>query len=160
MKKIKILFGLILLLIFSYTLGIIQSITQPNVYKIMAEARQSDIVFGEYSFLMGKILTVFIFAGLIISLKCIYEILKKGFFTAVSKKLMRNAGYIFLFVGIISGVLDIINLFAGSLSNQTQALINDIIIWLTIGLLGFIILIIADMAQTGYLLKSENDLTI
>ncbi len=157
MKKIKILFGLILLLTFSYTLGIIQSISQPNIYQIMAQSSKSDLVFGDYSFLIGKILTIFIYAGLIISLKWINEILKKGFFTTTSKKLMRNAGYLFLFVGVITGVLDIIRLYAG---NPTQALINDVIIWLTIGLLGFIILIIADMAQTGYQLKSENDLTI
>ena len=157
MGKIKILFTVIVLLLFGYTLGIIQSITQLNNYQILAEARKSELIFGEYDFFIYKILTIFIYAGLIISLKCIYEILKKGFFTTTSKKLMTNAGYIFLFVGVISGVLDVIRLFAG---NPTQALINDMIIWLTIGLLGFIILIIADMAQIGFQIKSENDLTI
>ncbi len=157
MGKIKILFGVIVLLLFGYTLGIIQSVILFQDYQIMVDARKSEIVFGEYNFLIDKILIIIIYAGLIISLKCNYEILKKGFFTTTSKKLMRNAGYIFLFVGGISVVLDCIRLFGG---NLRQILLSNIMIGLLVGLLGFIILIIADMAQTGYQLKSENDLTI
>ena len=157
MNKLKILFSVIVLLLFGYTLGIIQSITQLNNYQLMVDARKSEIIFGEYDFFIDKFLILFIYAGLIISLKCNYEILKKGFFTTISKKHMKYAGYIFLIVGTISAILDSIRLFGGNLRG---VLLSNILIGLLVGLLGFIILIIADMAQNGYQLKSENDLTI
>ena len=157
MSKLKILFAVIALLLFGYTLGIIQSVILFQDYQIMVDARKSEIVFGEYNFLIDKILIMFIYAGLIVSLKCNYEILKKGYFTTTSKKLMKYAGYIFLFVGVISVVLDCIRIFAG---NLRPILFSNIMIGLLVGLIGFIILIISDMAQTGYQLKSENDLTI
>ena len=72
MNKLKILFSVIVLLLFGYTLGIIQSITQLNNYQLMVDARKSEIIFGEYDFFIDKFLILFIYAGLIISLKCNY----------------------------------------------------------------------------------------
>jgi len=157
MNKLKILFGIIALLLFGYTLGIIQSIILLDNYQLIVDARKSEMIFGEFDYFIDKLLIISICAGLIICLKCIYEILKKGFFTTISKKHMKYAGYIFLIVGTISAILDSIRFFAGNLRG---VLLNNILIGLLVGLLGFIVLIIADMARTGYQLKSENDLTI
>ena len=70
---------------------------------------------------------------------------------------MSIAGYIFFFSGVLMTVLDIIRVQSGG---DPNIMMGIILMDFMFALLGFIVLIIADMAQTGYQLKSENDLTI
>lgn len=157
MKKIKILFGITGLILLTYLLHFASYIFLSDFYLGLSEGTEDKIVFGKYSFILGFIQSVIIFAGIVLSLKCIYGIIKQGFFTATSKKFMSWAGVIFLLSGIVSSTIDIIRLFNGA---EEAAMIGSILMGVMLAILGLIILIVSDMAQTGFQLKSENDLTI
>lgn len=157
MKKIKILLGITTLLILLYLLHFSSYFFFADHYAEIAELAENDIIFGSYNFVAGYIQSIFIFLGLVISFKCIYEIIKKGFFTKTSKKLMYFAGLIFFVLGIVNTSLDIIRLFNGV---SEEIFIGILFVDLLLALLGFIILIISDMSHIGFEIKSENDLTI
>lgn len=166
MKKIKLLLGIITVLILAYLLNFSSYFFLSDFYIEVANLDDISIVlgnpkssldFGTYNVIIGIIQSIFIFFGLVISFKCIYGIIKRGFFTKSSKKLMHYAGVIFLLSGIIAASLDIIRL----LNNANAAISAGIILMdFLLALLGFIILIISDMSHVGFEIKKENELTI
>lgn len=116
-----------------------------------------DLVFGSYNMYISDAQSLLIFIGLIVSILSLKSIIKEGYFSINAKKLMSIAGYIFFFSGVLMTVLDIIRVQSGG---DPNIMMGIILMDFMFALLGFIVLIIADMAQTGYQLKSENDLTI
>ncbi|WP_162533613.1 DUF2975 domain-containing protein [Dokdonia sp. Dokd-P16] len=116
-----------------------------------------QLVYGSYNKYILSFQNLVIFSGLLVSIKCLQEIIKHGYFTESSKKLMRVAGYIFFFSGVLMTVLDIIRVQSGG---DPNIMMGIILMDFMFTLLGFIVIIIADMAQVGFRLKSENDLTI
>jgi len=157
MGKIKILFGITCILVFIYLLHFGSYIVLADFYSGIAEATENELVFGKYNFVISFVQSLGVFTGLLTSLKCLYTIIKEGFFTATSKKLMNWAGLIFLFSGVVMCILDIVRFAHGG---DEVAIIGIIMLDFMFTLFGFVVLIVADMAQTGYQLKSENDLTI
>ncbi|WP_299212431.1 DUF2975 domain-containing protein [uncultured Dokdonia sp.] len=157
MVKIKILLGIITLLIVVYILHFLSYFFLADYFAEISKSTESKIVFGKYNLVIGLIQSIVIFFGLIISFKCMYEIIKRGFFTKTSKKLMYVAGIIFLFSGLVALSLDSIRLFNSA--NQ-GTLIGILFMDFLLALIGFIILIISEMSCIGFEIKSENDLTI
>lgn len=158
MKKIKVLFGITLLLVLFFLLHFASFIFMADYYYELAKATEEQLVFGKYNFIISLIQTIGIFIGLLISLKCLYSIIKEGFFTVTSKKLMYWAGLVFFISGITMCGFDILKFSRGGGEEATMIVI--IMLDFMFALFGFVVLIIADMAQTGFQLKSENDLTI
>lgn len=157
MTKIKILLGIIALLIVVYTLHFLSYFFLADYFAEISKSTESKIVFGKYNLVIGLIQSIFIFFGLTISFKCIYEIIKSGFFTRISKKFMYVAGIIFLFSGLVAVSLDIVRIFNGG---DEGTLIGILLMDFLLTLIGFIILIISDMSRIGFEIKSENELTI
>ncbi len=155
MRKIKILFGFCLTIL---VLGLIGLITNFIVgYDGLIAHTENQIVFGVYNFYIGWLLSLCIFFGIGLGAKSLYNIIVSGFFTNDAQKLLIWVGYIFLITGNLSIIMDIIRLTAGG---SRDILIYSILMNGMLSLFGFIILIIADMTQVGFKLKSENDLTI
>ncbi|WP_298322755.1 DUF2975 domain-containing protein [uncultured Dokdonia sp.] len=157
MRKIKVLFAITLFVIILFLIHFGTSIHIAEAYINQSKATEDDVIFGKYNMIIGFLVTGLIFIGLCISLKCILGILRSGFFTETSRKLMRWAGYIYLLSGISNATFDIIALINGG---EEATKIGFILLDSLLAILGLIVLIVADMAQTGYQLKSENDLTI
>ena len=157
MNKLKILLTITAIGILLYVLHFVSLIYMWDYYTELYKATEDRVVFGKYSFIAGYINSVIIFIGLCLSFRCIYTIIKQGYFTELTRKLMRLAGYIFMFSGAITGIFDIIRVSNGM---EESVAIGLILVDFLLTTLGLIVLIVADMAQTGYHLKSENDLTI
>ncbi|AEE18908.1 Protein of unknown function (DUF2975) [Dokdonia sp. Hel_I_63] len=157
MKKIKILYVATIIMAVMYIIGylttfvVLSRASANNVYT------GKDLVFGSYNMYISDAQSLLIFIGLIVSILSLKSIIKEGYFSINAKKLMSIAGYIFFFSGVLMTVLDIIRVQSGG---DPNIMMGIILMDFMFALLGFIVLIIADMAQTGYQLKSENDLTI
>ena len=157
MKKIKILYVATIIMAVMYIIGylttfvVLSRASANNVYT------GKELVFGSYNMYMNDAQSLIIFIGLIVSILSLKSIVKEGYFSINAKKLMSIAGYIFFFSGVLMTVLDIIRVQSGG---DPNIMMGIILMDFMFALLGFIVLIIADMAQTGYQLKSENDLTI
>jgi len=158
MRKIKILFAFSIFIIVAYFLGsILNTIMFFIESPITKDLHKEDIIFGSYSFLATTILSYIIILGIFFCSKCLYKIIKNGYFTVASNQLMKTAGYIFLSMGILSMVLDLIRF----LNNSNKELFTShISLDIMLFIFGFIVLSIADMVQVGFKLKYENDLTI
>ncbi|TVZ52433.1 DUF2975 domain-containing protein [Dokdonia sp. Hel_I_53] len=157
MNKLKILLTITTIGILLYILHFISLIYMWDYYTELYKATEDRVVFGKYNFIIGHVSSVIIFIGLCLSFKCIYTIIKQGFFTELAKKLLRIAGSIFLFLGVLTGIIDIVRV---ANEMEESVAIGIILVDFLLTIVGLIVLIIADMAQTGYQLKSENDLTI
>jgi hypothetical protein len=157
MKKIKILYVATIIMAVMYIIGylttfvVLSRASANNVYT------GKDLVFGSYNMYISDAQSLLIFIGLIVSILSLKSIIKEGYFSINAKKLMSIAGYIFFFSGVLMTVLDIIRVQSGG---DPNIMMGIILMDFMFALLGFIVLIIADMAQTGYQLKSEHDLTI
>jgi len=157
MKKIKILYVATIIMAVMYIIGylttfvVLSRASANNVYT------GKDLVLGSYDMYISDAQSLLIFIGLIVSILSLKSIVKEGYFSINAKKLMSIAGYIFFFSGVLMTVLDIIRVQSGG---DPNIMMGIILMDFMFALLGFIVLIIADMAQTGYQLKSENDLTI
>ena len=157
MKKIKILYVATILMAIMYIIGYL------TTFIVIGRASGSyvytgnHLVFGSYNMYISDTQSLIIFIGLIVSILSLKNIIKEGYFSINAKKLMKIAGYIFFFSGVLMTVLDIIRIKSGGDPNIMMGIILMDFMFI---LLGFIVLIIADMAQNGYQLKSENDLTI
>lgn len=157
MKKIKILYLVSILTAIFYLIGALSNFIFFDNIRAAMNSVDDQLLFGSYNKYILSFQSLVIFSGLLVSIKCLQGIIKHGYFTHSSKKLMRVAGYIFFFSGVLMTVLDIVRLKSGG---DPNTMIGIIVMDFMFALLGFIVLIIADMAQTGYQLKSENDLTI
>jgi len=156
MKKIKILYAVsILIAIFNF-LGYIFFYTTPEIYNAHKSV-EDELTFGSYNLYINVVQSIAIFIGIFLSIKCLHTIIRSGFFTQASKKFMQQAGYVFFISGLIMIILDIIRLID---SDGSIAVMWIVLFDFIFTLFGFVVLIVADMAQTGYQLKSENDLTI
>lgn len=168
MKKIKLLLIIITLLTFFPLLHLASNIFFEDSIKIahikdvtiyLGDSQSRDLS-GSYNTILELILSIFLLFGLLLSFKCIYDIIKSGFFTRNSKKLMYYAGFIFLCLGLISTAYHSIQFFE-STENLTQLMIFGAILTdFLLTLIGFMTLIISDMSHIGFEIKSENELTI
>lgn len=169
MTKIKILLGIISLLTLISLLHLtsyiffkdssiqIASIRDVTIYLGNAQSSSTP---GNYNSVLELTQSIFLLSGLLLSFKCIYDIIKSGFFTSNSKKLMHYAGLIFLCSGIIAISYDSVRLF-GNTENLLQiTIIVSIFTDFLLTVIGLIILIISDMSRIGFEIKSENDLVI
>lgn len=156
MSKIKILLGIIMLL----TLVPLLHLTSYFFFE------GSSIQIKDVTIYLGNpqsielIPSIFLLSGLLISFKCTYDIIKSGFFTNNSKKLMYYAGLIFLCSGIIAISYDSFRFFNNTESLLQMIIIVSILTDFLLAIIGFIILIISDMSRIGFEIKSENELTI
>ena len=157
MNKLKILLTITAIGILLYVLHFISLIYMWDYYTELYKATEDRVVFGKYNFIIGYVNSVILFIGLCLSFKCVYTIIKQGYFTELVRKLMRLAGSIFLFSGVITGIFDIIRV---ANEMEESVAIGIILADFLLTIVGLIVLIIVDMARTGYQLKSENDLTI
>ncbi len=168
MIKIKILLGFITLLILVYLLHFMSYIFFQDTHIEITSVEdvtfylgnpQSNDISGSYT-IFGLIQSILIFSGLVISFKCIYGIIKNGFYTSSSKKLMHYVGLAFLCSGIIAISQDGIRFFGNTENFIQLILIGTILMDFILVFIGFIILIISDMSRIGFEIKSENELTI
>ncbi|AWH73984.1 hypothetical protein DCS32_07380 [Dokdonia sp. Dokd-P16] len=157
MKKIKILYLVSMLTAIFYLIGALSNFIFFDNIRAAINSVDDQLVYGSYNKYILSFQNLVIFSGLLVSIKCLQEIIKHGYFTESSKKLMRVAGYIFFFSGVLMTVLDIIRVQSGG---DPNIMMGIILMDFMFTLLGFIVIIIADMAQVGFRLKSENDLTI
>lgn len=157
MKKIKILYVATILMAVMYIIGYLTTFIVLGRTSGNYIYTGQNLVFGSYNMYISDAQSLLVFIGLIVSIFSLKEIIKEGYFSINAKKLLKIAGYIFFFSGVLMTVLDIIRLKSGG---ESFTMFNIVLMDFMFILLGFIILIIADMAQTGYQLKSENDLTI
>lgn len=157
MKKIKILYIATILMAILYIIGYSTTFIVTGRASSDYDYIGKDLVFGSYNIYISDAQSLLIFIGLIVSILGLKNIIKEGYFSKNTKILMKIAGYIFFFSGAVMTVLDIIRLKSGGDPNIMMGIILMDSMFI---LLGFIVLIIADIAQTGYQLKSENDLTI
>lgn len=158
MIKLKFLFGIILLLILVYVLHFASYVFLADHYNSLIDATAEKLVFGRFNFMITFFQSLIVFLGILLSAKCVFNILKNGFFSELSKRQMNWSGSIFIFSAIIAFVMDGMRLHSqlGDDGIFTSILLLDCLL----GIVGLIILIIADMAQIGFRLKEENDLTI
>lgn len=157
MKKLKIIYVATILMAIMYIIG------YSTTFIVIGRASGNyvytgkELVFGSYNMYMNDVQSLIIFIGLIVSILSLKSIVKEGYFSINAKKLMSIAGYIFFFSGVLMTILDIVRL---KTLEDPSLMIGIVLMDFMFTLLGFIVLIIADMAQIGYQLKSENDLTI
>lgn len=157
MKKIKILYVTTILMAIMYIIGYLTTFIVIGRASGNYVYTGKELVFGSYNMYMNDAQSLIIFIGLIVSILSLKSIVKEGYFSINAKKLMSIAGYIFFFSGVLMTILDIVRL---KTLEDPSLMIGIVLMDFMFTLLGFIVLIIADMAQIGYQLKSENNLTI
>lgn len=157
MRKIKIIF-IILVLIIIITIGSYTPyFTVPDYFQSQLNISKNQFILGEWDFFLNILFSLIILSGHILAAYGTLTIIITGGYWSMSKKVIHSAGVIYLICGIVLFILDLTRILH---SVDTASLIYLIIVDFILILFGLITLIISDISQTGYILKKENDLTI
>ena len=158
MKKMKFLNGFIFVLLIIYAINYLGSLYLEFFTDFTQGYRSisDQFIFGYYTQYVGMLISVVTFSGLFFVKKALGVTIKKGFFNLLSASNFKIAGYLFLVSGIFSLAFNML------LFNNSEEIMlftgmsKDVLLMI----LGFGLLIIVDILETGEDIQQENDLTI
>ena len=146
MKKIKFLYGFIIILILFFVVRFVSIlIVSPTELKLQIILTNTP---------------VFLFFGLIFLERGLYYSIKKGYFNAQSIFKFKLGGYLFLFSGLITLIKSVLLLIKNDGPQLKMILQQDISESFLILIVGLGLVVISDFIRKANLLQGENDLTI
>lgn len=158
MKRIKFLHVFIVLLLVVYGVNNIGSLYIEFFTDFNKGYRSvsSQFIFGYYTQYVGMAISVLTFVGLFYTHKALLNTIKGGYFNEKAASYFLKASYLFLSSGICSFIFNLL-LFQNS---EEVMLFTGMSKDFLLMLLGFGLLIVADILKNGNSIKIENDLTI
>lgn len=157
MKKIKILYGIIITLAVVHVFHFGSTLLFFNFWKNINQHKSKDSYFGANEFYIHLFISILIFIALLYLLRGLYKIIKESYFNSKSYTYFLMSGY-FLFGACITGVITLsLN---ATLMKYPESQIAVMLPELLIGIIGFGLITISSILKEGVFLKQENDLTI
>lgn len=156
MKKIKLLYRLLILVNILSILMIVSQLVLLVIPDIFNSKVYNKFVLGKYNHLvLTSLLSVIVFGSITIQ-QGINAIIKNGFFNAISEVKFRKAGKIL----ILFTVLRVLYVLVVNSEFLLSGFINNLVLALLVLIVGIGLLIFSDFIKNGEVLQKENDLTI
>lgn len=158
MKKIKLLKGFVLFLIFLNFIFFVGNIYILNFTEFGASLIKLDdkLILGSSTRIIQSIFSFILFIGLLFVHLGLKKVIEKGYFNEENVKSFRIAGTFFIISGLARLSLEAYLFYATTEIAHLGFMGQDMLIML----IGYSLYIIADITENGSLIQQDNELTI
>jgi len=156
MKKIKILLILTAVVFISQIAFAFYLLIKGN---ILYELYSNPVAIPPFLIFFMLIMFLSFFYISLSIIQGIWQILKEGFFNLKSPRLFKTAGSLIIGMGLLIIAVNIYNIINNPVLS-TSLFIPDMLQKGYLILMGYGLIVIADILKNGYVLRQENDLTI